>query len=449
MTTPIYDFIKKYAESNSARLHMPGHKGRGELGVEKFDITEISGADVLYSAEGIIAESENNASRLFGTAHSFYSTQGSSLAISAMLAIAMKSSGRRTVLAARNVHRSFINAAALLDIDTEFMYPSDACHLCACRITPADVERALTDAKKEFAAVYITSPDYLGNIADVKGIAEVCKWHGIPLLVDNAHGAYLKFLPEDIHPMPLGAAMCADSAHKTLPVLTGGAYLHVSKDHPEFMDGARDAMALFASTSPSYLIMSSLDLCNKRLSEDYPEALLRTLERTRDAKASLRTLGFCVEDGEPLKIVINAKASGYVGSSLAEHLHLSGIECEFSDEDYLVLMLTPENSERDFSLLLETIKGAPRVASVRREPPALTKNRERVMSLREAVLSSSEVVAASDSVGRVCAELTVACPPAVPVVISGEKITKEDAALFEYYGIEQVKVIKENRGKCK
>ena len=420
---------------------MPGHKGRGELGVEKFDITEISGADVLYSAEGIIAESENNASRLFGTAHSFYSTQGSSLAISAMLAIVMKSSGRRAVLAARNVHRSFINAAALLDIDAEFMYPSDACHLCACRITSEDVERALTNAKKEFAAVYITSPDYLGNIADVKGIAEVCKRHGLPLLVDNAHGAYLKFLPEDKHPMTLGAAMCADSAHKTLPVLTGGAYLHVSKDYPEFIDGARDAMALFASTSPSYLIMSSLDLCNKRLSEDYSEALLRTLERTRDAKASLRALGFCVEDGEPLKIVINAKASGYVGSSLAEHLHLLGIECEFSDEDYLVLMLTPENSERDFSLLLKTIKDAPRVASVRREPPALTKNRERVMSLREAVLSSSEVVIASDSVGRVCAELTVACPPAVPVVISGEKITKEDAALFEYYGINKVKVI--------
>lgn len=441
MTTPIYDFVKKYAEEKGARLHMPGHKGRGALGVESFDITEISGADVLYSADGIIAESENNASRLFGTAHSFYSTQGSTLAISAMLAIAMKKLGKKTVLAARNVHRSFINAAALLDIDAEFMYPSDACHLCACHITPEDVERALSETEKEILAVYVTSPDYLGNIADVKGISEVCKRHGIPLLVDNAHGAYLKFLPNDMHPITLGAAMCADSAHKTLPVLTGGAYLHVSKEYPEFLEGARDAMALFASTSPSYLIMSSLDLCNKRLSEGYTDELRRTLEKIQEAKTDLCALGFYVESGEPLKIVINAKESGCTGSALAEHLRLSGIECEFSDEDYLVLMLTPENDERDISLLLDAIKDAPRVGSARKTPPPLTEKRERVISLRDAVLSSSETVPVCCSLGRVCAETAVSCPPAVPVVISGERITKEDVALFEYYGIEKVKVV--------
>ena len=443
MTTPIYDFVKKYAESDSARLHMPGHKGQGPLGVETYDITEISGADVLYSADGIIAESENFASRLFGTAHSFYSTQGSTLAISAMLTLAVKTSGKKTVLAARNVHRSFINAAALLDIDAEFMYPSDASHLCACLITPNDVEHALLKSEKEFSAVYITSPDYLGNIADIKGISEVCKKYSLPLLVDNAHGAYLKFLPEDIHPITLGAAMCADSAHKTLPVLTGGAYLHISKDYPEFLEGARDAMALFASTSPSYLILSSLDLCNARLSGDYRCELLNVITKIDEAKSALKSMGYVTSDGEPLKIVINAKESGCEGSSLSDHLRLSGIEYEFSDEDYLVLMLTPENSERDVEILVDALKNAPRVGAPEKAQPPVSKIRECAMSIREAVLSPSERVPVSDSVGRICAETTGACPPAVPVVISGERITKEDAALFEYYGIEKIKVVVE------
>lgn len=441
MTTPIYDFVKKYAESDSARLHMPGHKGRGELGVEKYDITEISGADVLYSADGIIAESEDNASRLFGTAHSFYSTQGSTLAILAMLALVVKTSGKKTVLAARNVHRSFINAAALLDITPHFLYPSEDSHLCACRISAEDIERALCDSAEHPAAVYITSPDYLGNIADVEGIAKVCKKHSVPLLVDNAHGAYLKFLPEDIHPISLGAAMCADSAHKTLSVLTGGAYLHISKDYPEFLEGARDAMALFASTSPSYLILSSLDLCNKRLADGYRRDLFAVISKIDEAKSALKSFGYVIEDGEPLKIVINAVESGCVGSSLAESLRRAGVECEFSDEDYLVLMLTPDNSERDVDILVDALKNAPRGGARRNDPPPMTKKRECAMSIRDAVLSRSERVDAHSSVGRICAETTVACPPAVPVVISGERITKEDAKLFEYYGIEKVKVI--------
>ena len=132
MTTPIADFVKAYAKRGVSRFHMPGHKGRSVIGCEGLDITEISGADVLYSPDGIIAESENNASRLFGSAHSFYSTEGSTLAIKAMLALIKKSApvGRRTkVLAARNVHKAFIYACALLDIDAEWIYPARFTHL--------------------------------------------------------------------------------------------------------------------------------------------------------------------------------------------------------------------------------------------------------------------------------------------------------------------------------
>lgn len=436
MTTPIFDFVKGYAESKSSRFHMPGHKGVGVLGAEAFDITEISGADVLYSADGIIGESENNLTALYGTGHSFYSTEGSTLAIKAMLAlVSLRVSGDRPlILAARNVHTAFIKAAALLDLDVEFIYPEREGHLCECRITPDDVREAVLSARKKPRAVYITSPDYLGNTLDVGEIAEVCRENSIPLLVDNAHGAYLKFLPEDRHPITLGAAMCADSAHKTLPVLTGGAYLHISKDYPEYISEARGALSLFASTSPSYLTLCSLDLCNKRLSLDYPEKIADLANKSKDIKEKIASLGLDVCDGEPLKIVIKE------GTPLSDHLREAKIEVEFSDADYTVLMLTPENTDGDIDRLLSALSTYKKTKKGR--APLSVKPHERVISIREAVLSSSEAVRVENSAGRICASPTVSCPPAVPIVISGERITDEDVDIFRYYGINSVRIVK-------
>ena len=121
--------------------------------------------------------------------------------------------------------------------------------------------------------VYVTSPDYLGGVQELPALAAVCRAQGVPLLVDNAHGAYLRFLPQNCHPIAQGAAMCCDSAHKTLPVVTGGAYLHLAHDAPVQDEAAvRGALALFGSTSPSYLILQSLDACNAVLAGDYPPA---------------------------------------------------------------------------------------------------------------------------------------------------------------------------------
>ena len=254
MKTPIADFVSEYASKQISRLHMPGHKGKGLLGCERLDITEICGADVLCSPEGIIAESESNATALFGTRHTYYSAEGSSLAIKAMLALIKKKApaGRRArVLAARNVHKAFVYACALLDIDADWLFPASPSHLCACKIAPEQLDEALKTAKILPDAVYITSPDYLGSVSDISGLSAVCHKHGVPLLVDNAHGAYLAFTEPSMHPIALGADMCCDSAHKTLPVLTGGAYLHISNSYEASENEVRSALALFASTSPS------------------------------------------------------------------------------------------------------------------------------------------------------------------------------------------------------
>ena len=144
-----------------------------------------------------------------------------------MAALATGQGRGRVIAAARNVHKSFVYAAALLGLEVLWLAGAGESHL-SCRLEPAQVARALDAAPKKPAALYVTSPDYLGHMADLAALSKVCHDRGMLLLVDNAHGAYLTFLPKSLHPMDLGADLCCDSAHKTLPVLTGGAYLHIA-----------------------------------------------------------------------------------------------------------------------------------------------------------------------------------------------------------------------------
>lgn len=440
MKTPIFDFVKEYAENNPVRFHMPGHKGKLYLGPEPYDITEIPGADALYSAEGIIAESEENATRLFGTAHTFYSAEGSTLAIKAMLALAVSGKKNATVLAARGAHKSFIYAAALLDIDVKWIYGISN-HICSSLLSVDDVIRAL-DEEKDASALYITSPDYLGNIADIKGIAEACHKRGIQLLVDNAHGAYLRFLSPSSHPIALGADMCCDSAHKTLPVLTGGAYLHISENaSKEYISSARNTLSVFASTSPSYLILQSLDLCNAYLANGYKERLLILVNKLDGIKARLRKTGYCVLESEPLKIVIAANEYGYTGQEIASHMREDNIEVEFFDDEYLVLMVTEQNSDSDFELLEKSLSKLKKKNPVERSITNSVTCSECRMSIRDAMFAKRKLVAVSEAVGKICASPTVSCPPAVPIAVSGELITQEMIVLFEKYNIKYVEVV--------
>ena len=172
MTTPICDFVRRYAESRTLRLHMPGHKGTPFLGFENLDITEIRGADSLYEADGIIRESEQNAGQLFG-AHTLYSTEGSSLCIRAMvylLAVMARERGNRPhILAGRNAHKVFLSAAALLDIEVSFLPPADGSYL-SCSVSAETLAHTLDSMVELPSAVYLTSPDYLGNTVDIGAI---------------------------------------------------------------------------------------------------------------------------------------------------------------------------------------------------------------------------------------------------------------------------------------
>lgn len=438
MNTPVADFVQRYAKAGTARLHMPGHKGRCFLGCEPWDITEIHGADALYEAEGILAESEQNAAALFGSQRTCYSTEGSSQCIRAMLYLAVAASDSHTVVAARNVHRAFVSAAALLDLEIRWLWPEESRSLCGCPISPAQLEETLHSLPEPPAAVYLTSPDYLGGMAQIPALAQVCHQHGTLLLVDNAHGAYLRFLQPSLHPLDLGADLCCDSAHKTLPVLTGGAYLHLSPTAPaQLAPLAKSALGLFGSTSPSYLTLASLDLCNRYLAEGYPQRLAEAVERLAELRERLTAAGWRVEPSDPLRVTV-AAPRGVTGQELAGQLRRQGVECEYADRDFLVLMATPENTPEELAQAAAALGQCPGEAN----PPQLPLARgERACSIRQAAFAPRETVDAAHSLGRVCGLPTVGCPPAIPIAVSGERITPEALALFAYYGIEQVEVL--------
>lgn len=446
MTTPIYDFVKAYAESDSVRGHMPGHKGNNcynetagnEISaVFPYDITEIKGADALFEADGIIAESERNAAKLFGTKVTFYSAGGSTLCIQAMLAVCAKQGEK--IIAARNSHKALHSACILLGLSPVWIYPEfEDGSVVSGNVTAESVKKLLKE-NPDAACVYITSPDYLGAVSDVKAIAEAAHSFGKPLIVDNAHGAHLAFLEENIHPIKLGADLCCDSAHKTLPVLTGGAYVHTSSE--KYAAKIKEAMSLFGSSSPSYLILQSLDLCNKYLDGDFRSELAQTVKRVERLKEDIGG-AITVVPSEPLKLTIYALPCGMTGRELADRLRESGIEPEYADETHVMLMFSPQNTESDF----ERVKNAlcnMKMPRIRLTPPSFNVlPLQKAMEMREAFFSEAETVDTDDALGRICARTETICPPCVPAAACGEVFDENTIKILKMYSISKVNVVK-------
>ena len=433
-----------YAQSDFARFHMPGHKG-GELPYPGFgqiaalDLTEIAGMDSLYAAQGVIRQTERAYADLYGSAGCFISAGGATLCVQAMLALAL-SPGQK-LLAGRGAHVSAVNAMALLDLHPEWILPepNPATGLMAA-ITPQQVEQALQihpDAK----AVYLTSPTYFGVMADIRGISQVCKARDVPLLIDGAHGAHLVFFSPNRHPIALGADLCCDSLHKTLPVLTGGAVLHIGSER--YAANARQKLSLFGSTSPSYLILSSIDgALNYLTSAEVAGQMREAADRLAQAGQKANQRGYLfVRQDDPLRLVLSAAPLGYTGSELGDHLREHKVEPEYAGGAYLILMASPLNLPEDFIRLEIALDSLParQPISLPTADMALPK---RVMPLREAVFAKSESVPVENAPGRIASALIAPCPPGIALACAGELIDEQLARALKNYGISRISVVK-------
>lgn len=438
--TPIHDFLVKNAESENIRCYMPGHKGTES----PYDITEIDGADSLYEADffgegGIIAQSEVTASRLFDTAQTLYSCSGSTLAIQTMLALAVKITDKHRIIAGRYSHRSFINTCTILNLTPVWAYPEE---FLSAKISPTEIDRLLSlpENEGEVAAVFITSIDYYGGMADIAGIAKVCKKHKVLLLCDNAHGAYLNFLSENRHPIHLGANMCADSAHKTLPVLTGGAYLHIaSKKHTKY---AKEVMSLFGTSSPSYLILDSLDRCNRALCES-PDKLQALSEKISDLKAELSAIGYTLSESDPLRITVDCAGMSTTGFILSEKLKSKGVICEYADSYRLVLLFGYGTTNRDAERIKSAFKQInPQTLVTDNLPPSPTHIVTNcVSSAKSAYFSKHKSIDISKAKGKICGNSVNPCPPGIPLLMPGEAVNDAAVKMLGIMGITNIDIL--------
>ena len=216
--TPLYSALVQHHRLGRSAFHTPGHSGKpiSQLNhLLQLDVTELPDTDSLFEAEHAILQAERHAAQVFGTARTLFSAGGCTLCIQAMLRLVSADSNKKTILTDRILHRSAVNAMALLDLNPVWLLPrADAGLGFPGRIHPDDVE-SLLKQYPDSAAVYITSPDYFGVLSDIRSISEVCHRYHVPLLVDNAHGCHLFLMPEHLHPIHLGADITACSAHKT------------------------------------------------------------------------------------------------------------------------------------------------------------------------------------------------------------------------------------------
>lgn len=444
--TPLKRALDEYIRQDYARLHMPGHKGASISPLGKlmaYDVTEVEGTDSLFEDDGPLKELEEIFTRLYDTKGTVMSAGGSTLCIQAMLRMVAKKEGR--ILAGRNIHAAAVNAMALLGLEPVWVYPNRKQEERLIGEISPDAIRSVLEKEKQagtldsLCAVYVTSPDYFGVMSDIRSIAQIAHEYGLPLLVDNAHGAHLHFLKEEYHPMQLGADLCCDSLHKTMPALTGAALLHTSD--AKYCPQMKGAMTVFGSTSPNYLIMLSMDSTAAFLMQDGAERIQQTVTRCEKLRQKAREKGFVLpQHCDPMRLTLPLAGTGWDAQNFRKLLRKHKIMEEYLSDSGCVLLFSPFNREEDFkrteALLDEVlIQNQPFTAF-----PIVPS--EKVMSLREAFLSPKESVPVEKAEGRIAAQVKITCPPGIPLVMPGERLHKEIIKILKNSGIFVIDVVK-------
>jgi arginine decarboxylase len=410
---PVWEMIQEYIAKAPVRFHVPGHKGRdGASFGRAADITELDFSDDLHRPNGVLRYAQELCACAVGAFHTFFLVNGATAGIHAMLLLF----AGRTVVVQRDCHKSVVAAAALGDIRLVFL-PSGP-------VLKEEAEAILDEHPG--APVFLTYPDYYGRCCDLPAIAEAAHERGRLLLVDAAHGAHFPYsdlLP--VSPAEAGADLWVDSAHKTGLALTQGAYLHVGERAKERVLRLQEMLAMLETSSPSYLILASLDESRERMQKyrGWPSLIARVgVLRGRLERAGLDVSlprGYAAQD--PLRITVEVSSRGISGFDAKKHLELRGVFVEMADYLRVVAVCSPSDTQRDLDALEEALLSLPESGQALppepRPPSALP---EAAMGIREAWLHGREVVLPEECVGRVCACAAGVYPPGTPVIFPGE-----------------------------
>lgn len=448
----IYDLLINLEKSDYYPFHMPGHKRNMQEklfgDIAGIDITEIDGFDNLHGADGILLDAERRANSLYGSEETFFMVNGSTGGV--LSAVSAVTDSGDTILAARNCHRSLYHAAYLKHLDLKYIYPENLDSFdFAGAIDPNEVEAKIDSSVK---AVFVTSPTYEGVVSDIASIAEIAHKHGIPLIVDEAHGSHFGFcekVPESsVHQH---ADIVIHSVHKTLPSLTQTALLHVQG---KLVDRAKlkRYLQIYQSSSPSYIFMASIDSCMDMLERKRSEWFSRLLQYRHDLQvqtADCKHL-FIVDTDviqDPCKIVIVIRKRCYTGQKLydifREKYHL---QFEMAGSTYVLAIITGNDRESGIVRMINAIR---EIDTAIEEGRCFEKSDEKTsfkisgmqkrmdllktMSITDAWDRPKEKILLEHAKNRIAAGFVNLYPPGIPLIVPGEEYSEHLIKQMQWY----------------
>lgn len=451
--------LEKYFDENYLPMHMPGHKRNikllGEKLPYKIDITEIDGFDDLHHPKSIIKEIEEKAKKIYKSKKSFILVNGSTCGILAGIRSVVNHGDK--VLVARNSHKSVYNAIEVNCLNPIYVLPKIDKYGINKNVEANDIEKIL-EKNKDIKLVIITSPTYEGVLSDIKAIVNVAHKYKVPVLVDEAHGAHLKFMENsNFEALNCGADIVIQSLHKTLPALTGTAILHIKGDLVKEEDVRRE-LSIFETSSPSYILISSIDECldliernGKKLFLDYQENLKYFYNEAKALK-KFKVLGNellnnnnkkNIEEIEKSlydfgKIVVITKNTNITGKELSDILRKDyKIEVEMASTYYIIAMTSICDNKESFERLLNALKEIDLKLKKTVEDNSASYEIQlpkKEMTINEALNSKKFMLENYKNLeGKISKEYIFAYPPGIPIITPGEVFDKNIINIIEKY----------------
>jgi len=457
---PLVNALKKYADKNSVRFHMPGHKAREEQGffkifkenLYKWDVTELPDLDDLHQAKGVIKKAQQKLASLYGADQSYFLVNGTTSGVIAMMGAVLYPGDQ--VLVPRSCHKSILSGLILTGARPVYVMPEIDEELGVyTQVTPKIIARHI-EQNPGIKAVLITNPVYQGFCPDIKGISKIIKDKDIVLLVDEAHGAHFRFSPL----LPKGAEKYADawvqSPHKTLSSFTQSAWLHIKGPKID-RNRLKDYISLVTSSSPSYILMASLDKARAQVELNGEKLVKRALKLACTARKYINkiTAFYCVGselcghrgiyDVDLTRLMINVSRAGYTGYEVERILRYKfNIYAEYADLCNIYFLISFHNTKEDISRLIKALSNFKQRISIQKSCLyyVLDEIPKKALDPREAFNSKKEKVPLKASKGRICGGAIVPYPPGIPLVMPGEIIENDH--------IQILKEILKNKGYC-